>query len=110
VIQRLLEIEREPLSVKGLGVEAEADWDYLARPKRISANLRSDRFASPTAHRGLHRLSNDQGSMLLLPESGIHVGRGQGAGTGFHGRDGQTRQAGFVTVTNPQKRRPTCLS
>jgi thiol-disulfide isomerase/thioredoxin len=29
VIQRLLGIEREPVSVEGVGVEAEADWDHL---------------------------------------------------------------------------------
>ena len=28
-IQRLLDIEREPVSVEGEGVEAEADWDHL---------------------------------------------------------------------------------
>jgi thiol-disulfide isomerase/thioredoxin len=28
-IQRLLDIEREPISVEGEGVEAEADWDHL---------------------------------------------------------------------------------
>jgi thiol-disulfide isomerase/thioredoxin len=32
-IQRLLEIEREPVSVEGEGVEAEADWDHLATPE-----------------------------------------------------------------------------
>ena len=29
VIQRLLDIEREPVSVEGVGVEAAADWDHL---------------------------------------------------------------------------------
>ena len=32
-IQRLLDIEREPVSVEGEGVEAEADWDHLATPE-----------------------------------------------------------------------------
>jgi len=30
--------------------------------------------------------------------------------SGFHGRDGQTRQAGFLTSPDRQKRRPTCLT
>jgi hypothetical protein len=37
VIQRLLGVERELVSVEGLGVEAEADWDHLRTPRRISA-------------------------------------------------------------------------
>ena len=33
VIQRLLGVERELVSVEGLGVEAEADWDHLRTPE-----------------------------------------------------------------------------
>jgi hypothetical protein len=33
VIQRLLGVERELVSVQGLGVEAEADWDHLRTPE-----------------------------------------------------------------------------
>ena len=29
VLQRLLDVEREPVSIQGGGVEAEADWDHL---------------------------------------------------------------------------------
>src|SRR3954451_22718499 len=32
VIQRLLGVERELVSVEGLGVEAQADWDHLSTP------------------------------------------------------------------------------
>ena len=32
-IQRLLGVDREPVSVEGLGVEAEADWDHLRTPE-----------------------------------------------------------------------------
>jgi thiol-disulfide isomerase/thioredoxin len=32
-IQRLLDIEREPVPVEGEGVEAEADWDHLGTPE-----------------------------------------------------------------------------
>ncbi len=47
VIQRLLGVERELVSVKGLGVEAEADWDHLRTPETYLGYWRTARFASP---------------------------------------------------------------
>ena len=47
VIQRLLGIERELVSVEGLGVEAEADWDHLRTPETYLGYERGGRFASP---------------------------------------------------------------
>ena len=47
VIQRLLGIEREPVSVEGLGVEAEADWDNLRTPETYLGYGRGERFVSP---------------------------------------------------------------
>jgi hypothetical protein len=47
VIQRLLGVEREIVSVEGLGVEAEADWDHLRTPETYLGYGRGDRFASP---------------------------------------------------------------
>ena len=47
VIQQLLGVERELVSVEGLGVEAEADWDNLRTPETYLGYERSDRFASP---------------------------------------------------------------
>ena len=47
VIQRLLGVEREPVSVEGLGVEAEADWDHLRTPETYLGYGRGERFASP---------------------------------------------------------------
>jgi thiol-disulfide isomerase/thioredoxin len=49
VIQRLLDIEREPVSVEGLGVEAEADWTHLRTPETYLGYERGERFASPSA-------------------------------------------------------------
>jgi thiol-disulfide isomerase/thioredoxin len=46
VIQRLLGVERELVSVEGLGVEAEADWDHLRTPETYLGYGRSERFAS----------------------------------------------------------------
>ncbi len=47
VIQRLLGVERELVSVEGLGVEAEADWDHLRTPETYLGYERSEKFASP---------------------------------------------------------------
>jgi hypothetical protein len=47
VLQDLLGIEREPVPVVGLGVEAEADWDHLRTPETYLGYGRGERFASP---------------------------------------------------------------
>ena len=47
VIQRLLGIRRELVSVEGVGVEAEADWDHLRTPETYLGYGRGDQFASP---------------------------------------------------------------
>jgi thiol-disulfide isomerase/thioredoxin len=47
VIQDLLGIERELVSVVALGVEAEADWDHLRTPETYLGYGRGERFASP---------------------------------------------------------------
>jgi thiol-disulfide isomerase/thioredoxin len=46
-IQRLLGIDREPVRVEGVGVEAEADWDRLRTPETYLGYERSEHFASP---------------------------------------------------------------
>jgi thiol-disulfide isomerase/thioredoxin len=46
-IQRLLGVEGELVSVEGLGVEAEADWDHLRTPETYLGHGRGERFASP---------------------------------------------------------------
>src|SRR3954453_2191400 len=47
VIQRLLGVERELVSVEGVGVEAEADWDHLRTPESYLGYERGGRSASP---------------------------------------------------------------
>ena len=47
VIQRLVGVEREPVSVEGVGVEAEADWDQLLTPETYLGDARGERLASP---------------------------------------------------------------
>jgi thiol-disulfide isomerase/thioredoxin len=45
VIQELLGIERKPVSVEGMGVEAEADWDNLRTPETYLGDARGERRA-----------------------------------------------------------------
>jgi thiol-disulfide isomerase/thioredoxin len=45
-IQELLGVKRELVSVEGLGVEAEADWDNLRSPETYLGSARRERMAS----------------------------------------------------------------
>src|SRR5918992_148933 len=47
VIQRLLGVERELVSVEGLGVEAAADWDHLRTPETYLGYGRGEHSAAP---------------------------------------------------------------
>src|SRR6476659_1176472 len=47
VLQRLLGVERDLVSVEGVGVEAEADWEHLQTPETYLGYGRGERFASP---------------------------------------------------------------
>jgi thiol-disulfide isomerase/thioredoxin len=47
VIQRLLGVERELVTVVGLGVEAQADWDHLGTPETYLGYERGEHLASP---------------------------------------------------------------
>jgi thiol-disulfide isomerase/thioredoxin len=62
VIQRLLGLERELVSVEGLGVEADADWDNLRTPETYLGYWRTARFASPGG------AVNDERRAYALPE------------------------------------------
>jgi len=45
ILQELLGVERELVSVEGVGVEAEADWDQLGTPETYLGDARSGSFA-----------------------------------------------------------------
>jgi thiol-disulfide isomerase/thioredoxin len=53
VIQRLLGVERELVSVEGIGAEAEADWDDLGTPETYLGQARGERSTAPD-HLGLN--------------------------------------------------------
>ena len=61
VIQGLLGVERELVSVEGLGVEAAADWDQLRTPETYLGSWRSERAAS--ADEPLRRLDINHWSL-----------------------------------------------
>lgn len=47
LIQQLLGVDREHVSVQGLGVEASADWDHLRTPETYLGWERTEHFALP---------------------------------------------------------------
>jgi hypothetical protein len=56
VIQQLLGVGREFVSVEGVGVEAQADWDHLRTPETYLGYGRGERFASPGGPSGERRV------------------------------------------------------
>ncbi len=99
VIQRLLGIERERVSVQGLGVEAEADWDNLRTPETYLGYGRSERLASPDglalderrAYQLPVRLRSNHwalaGEWTIRPEHVVLEGAGGRIAFRFHARD-----------------------
>jgi thiol-disulfide isomerase/thioredoxin len=99
VIQRLLGVEREPVSVEGQGVEAEADWDHLRTPETYVGYGRGEDFASPGGaapderrayalpeRLGLNRWAL-QGAWTIGPEKVVLDQAGGSIAHRFHARD-----------------------
>jgi thiol-disulfide isomerase/thioredoxin len=85
VIQRLLGIERELVSVEGVGVEAAADWDRVGTPETYLGHARGEPPASPDRLRLNHWAFS--GEWTVGPES---VALDQAGGSivyRFHARD-----------------------
>jgi thiol-disulfide isomerase/thioredoxin len=62
VIQQLLGVERELVSVEGVGAEAQADWDHLRTPETYLGYERGERLASPQG------AAFDEPSVYELPQ------------------------------------------
>jgi thiol-disulfide isomerase/thioredoxin len=75
VIQALLGVERELVSVEGLGVEAAADWDHLYTPETYLGYARGDRHA------------HLEGSWAVGPESVVLERAGGSIAIRFRARD-----------------------
>jgi thiol-disulfide isomerase/thioredoxin len=63
IIQRLLGIDRDLVTVEARGVEAAADWNHLRTPETYLGYGRSDRFSSPKG------VSFDKRRTYELPDS-----------------------------------------
>jgi thiol-disulfide isomerase/thioredoxin len=85
VIQRLLDVERQPVSVEGSGVEAAADWDHLGTPETYLGYGRGGQAASP------ERLHLNQwgltGEWTIGSESIVLEQAGGSIAFRFHARD-----------------------
>jgi thiol-disulfide isomerase/thioredoxin len=75
VIQELLGVKRELVSVEGVGVEAEADWDHLRTPETYLGSARSNKVASLT------------GEWTVGPERVVLENAGGSIAYRFHARD-----------------------
>ena len=84
-IQELLGIEREPVGVVGVGIEAEADWSHLQSPETYLGYLRAERQSSPD------RLHVNEwgltGGWKEKPESVVLERPGGSISCRFHARD-----------------------
>jgi len=85
VIQRLLGVERELVSVEGAGVEAEADWDHLLTPETYLGDARGERLGSPDRLR-LNHWTLD-GEWTTGPENVALDEAGGSIAFRFHARD-----------------------
>ncbi len=91
VIQELLGIEREPVPVEGLGVEAEADWDHLRTPETYLGYLRSEHFESP------EDAAFDERRAYALPER-LHLNHWALAGEWTIGRENLLLEQGGGSI------------
>ena len=99
VIQRLRGVQRELVSVEGVGVEAQADWDHLHTPESYLGYGRGEHFASPGAaaldERGAYELPERlrlnhwalAGEWTIGPESVVLDQAGGSIAYRFHARD-----------------------
>ena len=85
VIQRLLGVERELVSVEGVGVEAAADWDHLRTPETYLGYARGARSASPEGLR-LNQWAL-VGEWTIGPENVVLDQAGGRIAYRFHARD-----------------------
>jgi hypothetical protein len=99
IIQRLLGIDREPVPVEGLGVEAAADWDHVRTPETYLGYERTAQFALPvgaafdktTAYQLPARVPLNQwalaGWWTIGPENVVLDRAGGSIAYRFHARD-----------------------
>ena len=108
VIQRLLGVERELVSVEGIGVEAEADWDHLATPETYLGSARSEQFPSPVESAECLRLNHWAlaGEWTTGPESVVLDQAGGSIAFRFHARDAHLVMSAGARDADPLPRAP----
>jgi thiol-disulfide isomerase/thioredoxin len=99
LLQRLLGVDREPVAVTGLGVEAEADWRHLRTPETYLGFQRGERLATVTgtafdrssAYQRPERLRGDHwgldGEWTIGRENVVLERAGGSIAVRFHARD-----------------------
>jgi thiol-disulfide isomerase/thioredoxin len=87
VIQRLLGVEREPVSVEALGVEAEADWEHLRTPETYLGYGRGERRADELPERLRLNQWALVGEWTIERESVVLEQAGGSIAYRFHARD-----------------------
>jgi thiol-disulfide isomerase/thioredoxin len=85
VIQGLLGVERELVSVEAVGVEAEADWDHLRTPETYLGLVRGERPVSPDRLPLNHWALS--GEWTTRPENVVLDEAGGSIAYRFHARD-----------------------
>jgi thiol-disulfide isomerase/thioredoxin len=85
VIQKLLGIEREPVFVEGVGVEAAADWDHLRTPETYLGSARGKHPVSAGHLRLNHWVL--AGDWTIRPEYVVLDLAGGSIAFRFHARD-----------------------
>jgi thiol-disulfide isomerase/thioredoxin len=86
VIQALLGVEREPVSIEGVGVEAPADWDHLGTPETYLGQGRGGQLASSTDRLRLNQWALS-GEWTIGAESIVLEQAGGSIASRFHARD-----------------------
>jgi thiol-disulfide isomerase/thioredoxin len=86
VIQRLLGVERELVSVEALGAEAPADWDHLRTPETYLGYERGESFASSGERLDLNHWAL-AGEWTRGPENVVLDQGGGSIAYRFHARD-----------------------
>jgi hypothetical protein len=86
MIQELLGVDRDPVPVEGIGVEAEADWDHLGTPETYLGSGRSDGMAPPDDSLRLNQWAL-AGEWRIGPESVALDEPGGSITFRFHARD-----------------------
>jgi thiol-disulfide isomerase/thioredoxin len=86
VIHALLGVEREPVSIEGVGVEAPADWDHLGTPETYLGQGRGGQLASSTDRLRLNQWALS-GEWTIGAESIVLEQAGGSITSRFHARD-----------------------